>query len=113
MESFFESVGNGLGNGIDWLAEHGVLFLVFAVLWIAFAVGVIWSQGTVDHAWQQIRDLPLLVQLVIWVLFLPVMIGMWVWQSGWPLLVRLVLVLGVAGWNLWMFLPRAIQSVKP
>ena len=58
------------------------------------------------------RDLPLIVQIVVWILFLPVMIGLWIWESTWPLIVRLVLVVGVAGWNLIMFLPRALQA-KP
>jgi hypothetical protein len=38
-----------------------------------------------------------------------------VWQTirGWPLVVRLVLVVGLGGWNLLMFLPRALQAAKP
>ena len=34
---------------------------------------------------------------VAWVLFLPVMAGLWIWESGWPTLVRLLLVGGIAG----------------
>jgi hypothetical protein len=40
------------------------------------------------------------------------MIGLWIWETSWPLVVRLVLVIGVAGWNLLVFLPRALQA-KP
>jgi ABC-type amino acid transport system permease subunit len=67
---------------------------------------LIFSQGSVDQAWQTVRGLPLIVQIAVWVLFLPVMIGLWVWETSWPLMVRLVLVIGVAGWNLFMFLPK-------
>jgi hypothetical protein len=49
----------------------------------------------------------------VWLLFLPVVIGLWIWESTWPLVVRLVLVVSVAGWNLLVFLPRAAQSVRP
>jgi ABC-type amino acid transport system permease subunit len=112
MDGLIEGTATGLGNGIGWLAEHGVLFVIFAVLWLVFAAGLIWSQGTVDQAWQTIRDLPLVVQIVVWVLFLPVMFGLWVWETSWPLVVRLILVLGAAGWNLLVFLPRAAQGVK-
>jgi hypothetical protein len=73
---------------------------------------LIFSAGSVDQAWQTIRELPLIVQIVVWVLFLPVMIGLWIWETSWPLVVRLVLVLGVAGWNLLVFLPKALQA-KP
>jgi hypothetical protein len=112
MEQVIETLASGMGNSVAWLAENGVLFAIFAVIWIAFAAGLIFSQGSVDQAWQTIRSLPLIVQTVVWVLFLPVMIGLWVWETSWPLIVRLVLVVGVAGWNLLMFLPKALQA-KP
>jgi hypothetical protein len=112
MDQVIETLASGMGNSVAWLAENGVLFAIFAVIWIAFAAGLIFSQGSVDQAWQTIRSLPVIVQLVVWVLFLPVMIGLWVWETSWPLIVRLVLVVGVAGWNLFMFLPKALQA-KP
>lgn len=96
-----------------WLAENGILFGIFAIIWIAFAAGLIWSQGSLDQAWTAIRGLPLIIQIGVWVLFLPVVIGLWVWETSWPLIVRLVLVIGVAGWNLLMFLPKALQAARP
>ena len=113
VEQVIESLGNGLGNGVAWLAENGVLFGIFAVIWVAFGAALIWSQGSLDQAWQAVRELPLIAQIVVWVLFLPVMIGLWVWESSWPLIVRLVLVVGLAGWNLLMFLPKALQAARP
>jgi hypothetical protein len=102
-----ETLATGLGNTIGWMASSGVLFLVFAALWVAFGVALIWSQGSLDQAWTMIRGWPLIAQAVAWLLFLPVMVGLWVWETSWPLVVRLVLVLGVAGWNLLVMLPRA------
>ena len=112
MEQVIEALASGMGNSVAWLAENGVLFAVFAILWVAFGAALIFSQGSVDQAWQAIRELPLIVQVVVWVLFLPVMVGLWVWETSWPLVVRLVLVIGIAGWNLLVFLPRALQA-KP
>jgi hypothetical protein len=112
MEQGIETVASGAGNTVAWLAESGILFAIFAVIWMAFGAALIVSQGSVDQAWQSIRELPLIVQLVVWVLFLPVMLGLWVWETAWPLVVRLVLVVGIAGWNLFMFLPKALQA-KP
>lgn len=113
MEQIIETLASGLGNGVAWLAENGVLFGVFALIWIAFVVGLLSSQGSIDQAWQTIRGLPLVVQAVVWLLFLPVMIGLWVWETTWPLVVRLILVIGIAGWNLLVFLPRTLQTAKP
>ena len=111
MEQLIETVASGLGNSVASLAENGVLG-IFAIMWIAFAAGLIWSRGSLDQAWQATRGLPLIVQVVVWVLFLPVMIGLWIWETSWPLIVRLVLVVGVAGWNP-VFLPRALQAPRP
>jgi hypothetical protein len=113
MEQVINTVASALGNSVAFLAETGVLFVVFAVLWAAFGAALIWSQGSLDAAWQWIRDLPLLLQGLVWLLFLPVAIGLWVWETTWPLIVRLVLIAGLAGWNLLIFLPRALQAGRP
>jgi ABC-type amino acid transport system permease subunit len=113
VEGIIETLASGLGNGVGWLAEHGVLFGVFALIWIAFGAGLLWSQGSVDQVWETIRGLPLIVQAVVWLLFLPVMIGIWIWETSWPLIVRVILVVAIAGWNLLVFLPRAAQVARP
>ncbi len=110
MEQLIDTFASGLGNTVGWMAESGVLFAIFVAIWIAVAAGLIWNQATLDQAWLAIRDLPLVLELVVWVLFLPVMLGLWVWEAGWPLLVRVVLVIGLAGWNLLVFLPKALQA---
>ena len=113
MDQIIESLGNGLGNSVGFLAETGILFAIFAVLWVAFGAALIWSQGSLDAAWHWVRSLPLILQGVVWLLFLPVMIGLWVWETTWPLVLRLAVVAGVAGWNLLVFLPRAFQAARP
>ena len=113
MEGVIETLASGLGNGIGWMAEHGILFVLFAALWIAFGVALVLSQGSLDQAWATIRGLPLIVQLIAWLLFLPVMAGLWVWETAWPLVLRVVVVAGLAGWNLLVLLPRAAQVARP
>jgi hypothetical protein len=113
MERVIETVASGAGNGVGWLAETGVLFVVYAVIWIAFGVALVWSQGSLDAAWQSIRSLPLILQGIVWLLFLPVMLGLWIWETTWPLVLRLLLVVGIAGWNLLVFPPRWLQAARP
>jgi hypothetical protein len=81
-------------------------FGIFAILWVAFAVGVVASQGSLDATWEWIRGLPIIIQAVVWLLFLPVVAGLWVWETGWPLVARLVLVGGLAVATLYVFAPR-------
>ncbi len=99
-----------ISNAIAFMAESGLLFVAFAALWVAFGGALVVSQGSIDGAWHWIGSLPIVVQGVAWLLFLPVLAGMWVWETTWPLVVRLVLVGGLAGWNLLVMLPRAAQQ---
>jgi hypothetical protein len=113
MEWLIETVASGTGNTIGFLAATGILFAIFAIMWAAFAVALIWSQGSLDAAWQWVRSLPLILQGIVWLLFLPAMVGLWIWETTWPLILRLVVVVGIAGWNLLVILPRALQAVRP
>jgi phosphatidylserine synthase len=112
VEHVIDTLASGMGNGVGWLAEHGVLFAIFAVMWAAVVAGLVLSQGTVDQTWETIRGLPIVVQAVVWLLFLPVMAGLLIWESAWPLVVRIVLVASLAGWNLLVLLPKAAQTVR-
>ena len=49
-------------------------FVVFAALWVGFAYLLITSQGSLDAAWRWITGLALLLQAVVWLLFLPVVL---------------------------------------
>jgi hypothetical protein len=100
-------------DGMIPMITNGVAFLVFALIWGAFAYGLIMSQGSLDAAWQWIRGLALPIQALVWLLFLPVVVGLWIWETSWPFIVRIVLVVGLAGWNLWMFLPKALTGGRP
>jgi hypothetical protein len=112
MEALIDALASGAGNTIGFMADYGILFVIFAGLWLAFGAGLIWSQGSVDAAWQAIGNLPLILQGVIWLLFLPVMVALWVWETTWPLALRLTVVIGIGAWNLLVFLPRALVA-KP
>lgn len=113
MEQLFEAFGNGVGGAVSWMADMGVLFAVFALLWFAFGAAIVWREGTLDQTWARVQSLPLVVRALVWLLFLPVMVGLWIWERTWPRLVRLVLVLGLAFWNLLVFLPTALSGARP
>lgn len=107
MDQIINATVVPMANLIAWLASSGVLLVVFAVLWIAFGAAIVMNQGSLDATWAWLRDQNIVVQGLLWLLFLPVTIGLWVWETGWPLLLRVVLVGGLAAWTILMFLPKA------
>ena len=113
--------GNAIAGGVDrlvrWviipvtgvipvLVRTGLLFAAFATLWLAFFAALVADPAVLDSARRAVEALPLVGQAFAWLLLLPVMGGLWVWSTDWPLVVRIALVVGLAGWNLLVLLPR-------
>jgi hypothetical protein len=92
---------------IPFLASHGILLAIFVALWALFGYALVRNRPSLDDSWARLRHLPLLVQAVAWLLFLPVLAGLWIWRSRWPLVWRVALIVGLAGWNVLVFLPQS------
>ena len=80
-------------------------FSILTLLWLAFAAALVFNPDLLTTTWQTLRGWSLLVQGVVWLLALPVTIGLWIWQTSWPLVLRLVLVVGLAWVTLYTFFP--------
>ena len=74
--------------------------LVFALLWAGFAVALVVDREWLDLLWNRVQALPAIAEIVVWVLFLPIMVGLWTWESSWPALVSLLVFAGIVGWTL-------------
>jgi hypothetical protein len=111
MEQIITSIVNltvvPLTNLIGWLVSSGAALVLFGVIWVAFGAAIVWSQGSLDAAWAWLKEQHIVVQGLIWLLFLPATAGLWIWETGWPFLVRFVLVGGLAFWSILIFIPRA------
>jgi len=84
------------------IAAFGVLTL----LWLVFAAALLFNRDLLDAVWQSFRGWPLLVQFVVGILVLPVFAGLWIWETSWPMWLRLILVLGLAWVTIYTFFPR-------
>ena len=73
--------------------------VIFAMLWVGFAIALVVNPEWLDLLWHWVRALPLAAEIVVWVVFLPIMVGLWIWESSWPVLVRLVALGGIVGWT--------------
>jgi hypothetical protein len=74
--------------------------------WLAFAVLAVASEAALADIWQWVRDLPLVLELVVWLLTFPWLLALSVWESDWSDTARLLIVIAIAtAWTL-MSIPR-------
>jgi hypothetical protein len=98
---------------IPVIVESGIAFVIFLLLWLGFGVALVASQGGLHDAWRWVRDLPLVAQGIVWLLFLPVVVGLWIYETTWPLVLRLIVIAGLAWWSLMIFVPRWLMRAQP
>jgi hypothetical protein len=86
----------------------GVAWLVFMVgMWILFFVALVGDR--LDDVWQWARELPLVLELGLWLLSFPWLLGTAVWESSWAPWLRACLVASFAiAWML-ISIPRQKQ----
>lgn len=95
---------------IPLLVSSGILLVGFAALWLGFGTALVANPRALDQWWRSLGGLPLPIQGVAWLLLMPLLVGLWVWGTDWPLLVRVLLIAGIAGWNLFVFVPRRAHA---
>ena len=81
-------------------------FAILGILWLGFGAALLFNQAILDSTWQFFRGMPLLFQAVIGLLVLPLVAGLWIWESSWPLWLRLVLVIGLGWATIYTFFPK-------
>jgi len=74
--------------------------VIFAMLWVGFAIALVVNREWLDLLWNWVRALPSVAEIIVWVLFIPIMVGLWIWESSWPALVRLLAFAGIVVWTL-------------
>ena len=90
-----------------------ILWTVFlAAGWAAFAYLAAVPAGGLVGAWAAVRSLPLVVQPLLWLIFLPWMLGLWVWQLGWPFWIRAGVLAGLLFWSYVISVPPLIQMLR-
>lgn len=80
---------------------------LFIMLWLLFLVVLAVEPTRLDAVWAWFRDLPVVAQVVGWVLLLPIVVGLAIWQAPWALEVRVTLILALAFANIIVFSPKA------
>jgi hypothetical protein len=74
--------------------------VIFAILWVGFVIALVVNPGWLDMLWIWVRGLPLIAEIIVWVLFLPITVGLWIWTSAGGTIVKLLGFAGLMGWTL-------------
>ncbi len=86
---------------INWSA-----FAILTALWLAFGAALIIKQELVGRTWRSFRSLPIVSQIFVTLLVLPVVVGLAIWQTRWPIWLRLGLVVALAWVTVYTFFPQ-------
>ena len=74
-------------------------FIAFAILWVGFVIALILNPAWLDALWDGVGALPSALNILAWVFLTPIMTALWIWESSWSTLVRLLGFAGIAGWT--------------
>ncbi|WP_432877392.1 hypothetical protein ACQPYH_28635 [Kribbella sp. CA-245084] len=85
-------------------ATSGGWFVWMVGMWVAFFV--LLNAGRLDDLAGWIRDLPILLEILVWVAFFPWVLGTAVWTSGWSEGLRITLVVLFAAVWILISIPR-------
>lgn len=81
-------------------------FGILTLLWLAFGAALLFNQAALNSIWQAFRGMPVVLQVVVGFLVLPVVLGLWIWETSWPLWIRLILVIGLGFATIYTFFPK-------
>ena len=81
-------------------------FAILSLLWLGFAAALVFNQAILDSTWQALRGMPIFLQVIVWLLVLPVALGLWIWEMPWPLWIRLILIIGLGWATIYTFFPK-------
>jgi hypothetical protein len=77
-----------------------LFFIIMVGLWGAFVALAFASPETLNDIWRWTGDLWWPLEIAAWILFLPWMIGLWVWQTDWSFAARMAVIVVLAlGWS--------------
>ena len=85
----------------------GLLWLAAVIAgWLVFGYIALYTPGGLDSLWESVRALPAVVQVILWLVLLPYMAALWVWQADWSVPVRVGVIGGIALGTVLLSIPR-------
>jgi hypothetical protein len=83
-------------------------FTILTLLWLGFGAALLFNQELLATTWRKFRSGNILFQVFATLVVLPLVLGLWIWQTRLPLGLRLLLVAGLAWATEYTFFPRLL-----
>jgi hypothetical protein len=83
---------------------------IVIVIWLLFAAVLASQPDTLDSLWHRFTGLPLAAKGAVGVLTLPWTLGLWAWESPWPVALRYIVLAGLAFATVYAFVQGAISG---
>jgi hypothetical protein len=83
-------------------------FSILTLLWLGFVAALFINREFLDQAWRLFCSWNIVIQLLVTLFVLPVVLGLWIWQTSWPAWLRVILVAGLAWVTEYTFFPRLL-----
>ena len=80
------------------LSSYAVL--IFAILWIGLAITLIMDPSWLGQFWDWVQTLPPVLKILALVFITPIMTALWICESSWTSIVRMLAFGGLGGWTL-------------
>ncbi len=74
--------------------------VIFVVMWVGFIIALIMNREWLNMLWNWVQALPLVPKTIVWVIFLPIMVGLRIWESSSSTIGRFMGFIGIVGWTL-------------
>ncbi|MHA2503385.1 MAG: hypothetical protein ACXAE3_10995 [Candidatus Kariarchaeaceae archaeon] len=94
-----------MSDGNTWeylfgLALNVYAIVFFALMWISYFIILVYNVELLDRFYLWVDGLPLLAEIIVWILLLPATIGLSVRQSTRPPAVKLIVFILIIGWTI-------------
>ena len=84
----------------------GVVLAVVVMSWVGFGLAMWAAPELLLDIWEWVGGLSIAAELVFWILGLPWMLALAVWQTAWPAGVQVALIAGIALFSVRTFYPK-------
>jgi hypothetical protein len=74
--------------------------VVFAVIWLGFAVGLVTGGQVLAAAWAWLNGLEPIARIAALILLLPIAVGLWAWNAWLPTPVLAAILAGLIAWTM-------------